>query len=576
MAGAAVNRGLGRRSIAAFAAVVTLGALAATTAPGAGSASARATTAYVDPALHSAVGTAKVIVQTTTAAAAAAAEKAVSWAGGQVTRQLPIIGGFSARVPATQIDRIARVPGVRAVSVDAKMHVQAAGGSTADLPSVYRKVTRADDLGSAGYNGQGVTVALIDTGVSPSPDLAGRVVTVTTDPLGLTTDSCENLSGSATCADEYGHGTFVAGLIAGNGASSGGEYVGAAPQARILSVKIAGADGSADVSNVLAAIQWVVSFKDTYGIRVLNLSLGTDSAQSYHYSPLDYAVERAWQSGITVVVAASNRGPNPGTISKPADDPYVLTVGAIDDKGTSGLGDDVLPDFSSRGPTAADGFAKPDVVAPGAHVVSLDAAGSAVSTNFPSNMPAPYRRGSGTSFATGIVSGLIADMLSANPAMSPDRVKFALMSTARPDASSDPMAVGAGIVDGYAAALSAPAGLANQGLTPGNGLGSIDADRGSVDVSVAGSSGSLTLLNGTLLTAQLTLFDPLAYTTDPWTGNSWYGNSWYGNSWYGNSWYGNSWYGNSWYGNSWYGVPDGNSWYGNSWYGGSWYGAWDQ
>src|SRR5207245_1877202 len=129
-----------------------------------------------------------------------------------------------------------------------------------------------------------------------------------------------------------------------------------------------------------AAIQWVVSFKDRYGIKVLNLSLGTDSTQTYRTDPLNYAVERAWDSGIVVVVSASNRGPGPATISKPGDDPLVITVGAVDDRGTPGLGDDELPNFSSHGPTAADGLAKPDLVAPGGHIVSLRAPGSAIDT----------------------------------------------------------------------------------------------------------------------------------------------------------------------------------------------------
>ncbi len=428
--------------------------------------------AALDPALRSVHGTVSVIVQ----GAGEAARRAVSWMGGRVTHDLPLIDGFSAEVPAGDVGRIASVPGVRAVSLDGTMHVQAAGGSDPDsLPSVYRKVVRADDLAAAGGNGQGVTVALIDTGVTPMPDLAGRIVQVTTDPLGLTTASCVDFTASSSCDDEYGHGTFIAGLIAGNGSSSGGQYVGTAPGARILSVKIAGRDGSADVSDVLAAIQWVVSFKDSYGIKVLNLSLGTDSTQSYRVDPLNYAVERAWQSGIAVVVSAANRGPAAGTISKPADDPYVITVGATDDMGTSGLGDDTLPNFSSRGPTAADGLAKPDVVAPGAHLVSLAAPGAAITSLFPPGMPAPYRRGSGTSFATAVVSGVVADMLSLQPGLTPDRVKFELTSTAHAtNASSDPMAIGSGVVDGYAALFDAPAGLADQGLTPGDGSGSIE------------------------------------------------------------------------------------------------------
>src|SRR5262249_4290313 len=157
--------------------------------------------------------------------------------------------------------------------------------------------------------------------------------------------------------------------------------------------------------------------------------------------PLNYAVEKAWDAGITVVVAASNRGPDPATISKPGDDPLVITAGAVDDMGTPALADDELPDFSSRGPTAADGLAKPDVVAPGAHVVSLRAPGSAIDTQFPTYVDGSYRRGSGTSMATGVTSGAVALMLSANPNLTPNAIKYALTTSARSVASSDPMAV---------------------------------------------------------------------------------------------------------------------------------------
>jgi serine protease AprX len=174
--------------------------------------------------------------------------------------------------------------------------------------------------------------------------------------------------------------------------------------------------------------------------------------------------------------------------------------------------------------------------------------------------------------ATGVVSGSVALMLQANPTMSPDRVKYALKATARAAASSDPMAVGAGVIDAFAAAYAAPAGTANGGLSRSNGLGSLDASRGTVDISI--NTVPNTILSG-LLTAQNLLWNPLLYTTTSWTGTSWYGTSWYGSSWYGTSWYGTSWYGTSWYGSSWYGQPEGTSWYGTSWYGSSWYGAWE-
>ncbi len=536
-------------------------------APTAGGTAHSPLTAVVDPALRAAHGTVGVIVSGTRAV-----ESAVVREGGSITHDLPIINGFSAKVPASDIPLISRMPGVTAVTLDRAARVQSTPGSTNNIPSVYKQVVRGDKLAKSGGDGTGVTVALIDTGVTPLPDIANSLVTVTTDPLGQVSAQCINMTDEPTCNDSYGHGTFMAGIIAGNGAASAGKYVGMAPNAKVLSVKIAGATGASDVSTIIAAIQWVVSFKAQYGIDVLNLSLGTDSTQSYSVDPLDYAVERAWQSGIVVNVAASNRGPSSATISDPANDPFVVTVGAIDDKGTAGFGDDVLPNFTSRGPTS-DGMAKPDVVAPGAHIVSLAAPGASITTQFPPSMAAPYRRGSGTSMATAVVSGLVAQMLSLQPALTPDRVKYELMSTAHPDASSDVMAVGSGVVDGSAALAAAP-GLANVGVPPSTGTGSIAASRGTIGVQLDDSAN--TVLNGsTNLTAQLTTWDPTTLS-GPWTGGSWFGGSWFGGSWFGGSWFGGSWFGGSWFGGSWFGQPDSTEDYGGSWFGGSWFGAWDQ
>ena len=572
MAATATSRS---RSLSALLAAALL-----TTIVGSTNAHTGAVAAFVDPAIRSVHrGTVHVIVQRSQPTDAA--ERGIVRLGGHVTRPLWIVDGFAADLPARSVPKLAHVPGVRAVTFDAPVHVM---GSVypATPTSAYPKVVRSSTLNDNGYTGAGVTVALIDTGIANVPDLAGRVLPVTDDITGAVT-SCENLSGESNCNDSYGHGTFIAGLIAGNGASSGGKWVGAAPEANLVSVKIAGRDGSSDVSNVLAAIQWTVSFKDRYGIRVLNLSLGTNGTQSYHTDPMNYAVERAWAAGIVVVVSAGNLGPNAHTISKPGDDPFVITVGAIDDRGTPGLGDDELPNFSARGTTAADGISKPDIVAPGAHVVSLRAPGSAIDTQFPNYVDGSYRKGSGTSMATGVVSGSVADILDANPTWTPDRVKFALAATARPDASSDPQAVGAGVIDANAAATAAPDGLANQGLQRGTGLGPLQLSRGTVQVSA--NTLIPTVLQGAT-TAQLVLWDPVGYTTGDWNGYSWYGYSWYGYSWYGYSWYGYSWYATSWYGStwsqgySWYGasmngVPDGYSWYGYSWYGSAWYGAWE-
>src|SRR3954447_11604013 len=262
----------------------------------------RSPAAVVDPALRTVHGTVGVIVT-----GARSTEQAVVKAGGTITRELPIIGGYAAKVPANDISTIARVPGVRAITYDRPTYVQSAPGSTNNIPSVYKKATSGDKLAGVGGNGFGVNVALIDTGVTALPDIANSLVSITPDVLGLGNQSCLNLAGDATCDDLYGHGTFMAGIIAGNGSASGGKYVGMAPGAGIISIKVAGATGASDVSTLIAALQWVVQNKATYNIRVLNLSLGTDSTQSYTIDPLDYAVEKAWQAGIVVNVAASNR-----------------------------------------------------------------------------------------------------------------------------------------------------------------------------------------------------------------------------------------------------------------------------
>jgi serine protease AprX len=552
-----------------MAAFVGAALLTATTGSDAAGGGSRAT---LDPALRGAHGVVSVIVQ-----GSRDVERAVRGLGGRVTHELPIIGGFSARVPANDLDTIARLPGAAAISLDRPTHVQSGPGSTDALPSVYRTVTGADSLNTMGARGQGVTVALIDTGVTWSvPDVSSALQPVVTSALPGGTVNCVNLTDDGTCDDLYGHGTFMAGLIAGTGASSNGAYVGMAPAAKILSVKVAGASGSSDVSTLIAALQWVVLNKATYNIRDLNLSLGTDSTQPYALDPLDFAVEKAWQAGIVVNVAASNRGPAAGTISDPANDPFVITVGAIDDKGTKTLRDDVLPNFSSRGPTASDGLAKPDVVAPGAHLVSLAAPGATITTQFPSTMPAPYRRGSGTSMATAVVTGLVADLLSAQPALSPDRVKYMLTATARPDASNDPMAVGAGVVNGVAA-LTAPPGLANVGVNPSLGTGSLAASRGTVAVAL--DDASQTVLNAQSGDAQTTLASVAGGSASgaSWWGTSWWGTSWWGTSWWGTSWWGTSWWGTSWWGATMNGSPDpATDDYGTSWWGGAWYGAWDQ
>jgi serine protease AprX len=494
------------------------------------------------------------------AADAWAAGAAVEAAGGRVTRDLWIVNGVAAEVPVAALDALRAQPGIVDVSNDDAVQVQANPSPLHSATAVYPKVVGADHLWREGINGAGVSVAVVDTGVKPVADLAGRVI------AGIDFSSEDD-----PFEDGFGHGTFVAGLIAGNGASSNGAYKGVAPNANIVSIKIAGRDGAADVSHVLAAVQWAVSFKDDYGIRVLNLSLGTDSTQTYHLSPLNSAVERAWDAGIVVTVSSSNAGPGAGTVTKPGDDPLVVTVGALDDNGSPGRGDDVMAGFSGEGPTAADGLNKPDLVAPGRSVIGLRAPGSKIDAAYPSSrVGTAYFKGSGTSFSTAVTSGSVALLLQREPALTPDQVKARLLSTAAAGPVGNVNVDGQGSLDTYAAAHAGTFDSANQGVPRSLGTGSLELDRGSLDVKIQ-TGFILNPLLGLLLpvfellvdnlTAQNVVFDQAEYLTSEWSGNRWYESQWDGNRWYATAWEGNRWYGNRWYDNSW----SGNRWYATAW-----------
>jgi serine protease AprX len=521
--------------------------------------------AAVLPATASTAGpTRSVIVQ---GASEAAVRAAVAAHHGTVTQDLWIVSAVAADIPESELAALRAEPGITQITDNGPVHVQAAHPSPVHSASaVYPKVVGADHLWTEGVDGEGVTVAVVDTGITPVADLAGRVI-----------GGIDFSGGDDPYNDEFGHGTFVAGIIAGNGASSNGAYKGVAPKAKLVSVKIAGRNGASDITNLLAAIQWTVSFRQQYGIRVLNLSVGgTDAIQPYLLSPLNAAVEKAWDAGLVVTVSASNNGDDPGTISKPADDPLVITVGALDDKGTPGQGDDVMAGFSGVGPTAADGLTKPDLVAPGRSVISLRAPGSKVDSSYPgSRVGSAYFKGSGTSFSTAVASGSAALLLQGEPGLTPDQVKARLLGTAAPGPVGNPNVDGHGSLDTYAAAHAGTFDSANQGVTRSVGTGSLQLDRGSLQVQIQTGwildpiFGLLTpvfkLVLGTL-TSQNETFDQVAYFASEWTGNAWYDSQWSGNAWYGNAWYGNAWYGNAWYGNAWYG----NAWWGNAWYAAAW------
>jgi serine protease AprX len=317
-----------------------------------------------------------------------------------------------------------------------------------DLRVAYPHAVNAVDAWDEGVSGEGVTIAVIDTGVDRGKDLRDSLE-----------DSLNFSSTERRSNDSNGHGTWVAGIIAGEADA----YTGIAPNAQVLSLKVADREGVALVSDVIIALQWAVDHRDEYGIRVVNISLISSVVDSYRQDPLDAAVEQAWFHGIVVVVAAGNFGGQQSAVDRaPANDPYVITVGAFADGGTAETADDASVDWSSRGWTV-DGYAKPEVIAPGDEIVSaLSNRGSYLAKAFPEAVvDGRYLRLSGTSSSAAIVSGVVALMLEEEPNLTPDQVKYRLMQTGV--AMEDSLAPR---VDAFAAVYATTLGEANDDATP--------------------------------------------------------------------------------------------------------------
>ena len=341
--------------------------------------------------------------------------------------------------------------------------VQAAVYSTANLASTYVKAIGADRVWTEGpsyLTGNNVRIAVVDSGIAEHADLKSgaqsRIVArVNFGPTSSTPD------------DDYGHGTHIAGIMGGNGARSAGKYMGVAPDAKFVDVKVTDDRGAGSTSNLVNGLQWVLNNKNTYNIRIVNLSINSSVPDSYLTSPLSAAVEILWFNGIVVVVSAGNAGG--GKLNPPANDPFVITVGATDDQGTASTTDDTLAKFSSYSITD-DGFAKPDLVAPGRNLVSLlSADDNNLATNHPDYKLAGaegtyYYKMSGTSMAAGVVTGAIALLLQKEPTLTPDQVKYRLLNTAKPFSTGESCAAGAGYVDIYAATHTATTASANTGL----------------------------------------------------------------------------------------------------------------
>ena len=436
--------------------------------------------------------------------------------------------------------------------------------------------------------GAGIGVAVLDSGVSPVKGLDGPGKVINGPDL-----SFESQARNLRHLDTFGHGTHMAGIIAGQDPAgvTGTRFSGVAPGARIISVKVASADGASDVSQVIAGIDWVVAHRRDPGlnIRVLNLSYGTRSVQPAQLDPLAYAVEKAWESGIVVVVAAGNDGFSAPNVTMPAADPDIIAVGAADPRGTDTRTDDTVADFTNRGNAARH----PDVLAAGRSVVSLRSPGSYIDRTYPAARLAlsadpeqRFLRGSGTSQAAAVVSGSVALLLQQRPDLKPDQVKKLLMSTADPIAGGDAYAAGAGQINLARAARTVKSSHQQVNL-PATGLGSLEAARGGAYVYDSVSGAPLTgerdifgrpwnAAGWALASGQQKSWNGGSWNGSVWTGTAWSATApanqtwapatWTGRSWSGTTWAGRSWSGATWSGRSW----SSQTWTGRSWSGRSW------
>jgi serine protease AprX len=546
--------------------------------------------------------TVRMIVQANSLTQAA---QAVTANAGQVVANIDIINAVVANVPQANLAALAQAPGVLHAQRD--QPVQTAGNSQGEPEAGdFAYEVGADQVWASGNLGQDVTVAFLDTGIDPTfislrkgpglRDLDNRLLAYYDVPSKkLYTQPRLLLSPG----DPNGHGTHVAGIV-GNSQHEPGDrsaYRGIAPQADLVAVRVLDETGVGSYSNVLQGLNWVVQNKDRYHIRVLNVSMYATPVAPYWADPYNLAVMAAWKAGIVVVASAGNGGPAPLSIGVPGNTPYIITVGAFTDNYTpDDFGDDYMPPFSATGPTL-DAFVKPDLIAPGAHVVSLMRPDTYLAKHYPDNkVRGSYFKMNGTSMSAAVVSGVVALMLHQDPTLTPDQVKYRLAMTARPQFSERTGEAAYSIWQQGAGRVWAPdavfksniVGSANQGMD-------LAAD-----------------LAGTAHYEGWSFFDPTTNEFrirgdgyNSWSGgyNSWSGgyNSWSGgyNSWSGgttnwsggfnswsdgyNSWSGgyNSWSGgyNSWSGgyNSWSGGY--NSWSGgyNSWSGGysSWSGGYN-
>jgi serine protease AprX len=428
--------------------------------------------------------------------------------------RLPQIGGIAAEVRADRLQSLASEPGVVRVALDPKMRLVTSGpDASSGPPSVFTQSIGAQNLWFQRDTGRGVAIAVLDSGIQTHEDFDTPTRIVHSERFN---------KGASSNADQLGHGTWVAGIAAGDGSASSGRYVGVAPNASIVNLKVSDDTGAAYASDIIQALGWVAANHSRFNIRVVNLSFVSSLAEGYATNLLDAAVEMVWHSGVVVVVSAGNQGANTEQYA-PANDPYVLTVGATDDAATPTVQDDLLASFSSFGLTQ-DGFAKPDIVAPGRHIVgTLANTGAALAKQYPSKLVGTrYIQLSGTSASAPVVSGAVALLLHAHPELAPDQVKWLVQHSAQ-RVNGDPHGVGAGEIAIDQAKRLADVGRidrANRGLIPNRLIG----------LAYLASTGS-SAVNWDNVSWDSVSWDSVSWDSVSWDSVSWDSVSWDSVSW---------------------------------------------
>ena len=449
------------------------------------------------------------------------------------TDKLKLVGAVSLSLPAKWVAKLSQVPGL-IVTPDSLVKVS--GGI---LPTALTKVTSTQlwpyESGNAflwpgdlsTFLGKAPAIAIVDSGVQSRSDFGDRLVA----SVNLSTIAGNTANDAGALDDKRGHGTFVAGIAAGGAP----DLAGAAPGAPIVSIKVMNDQGMAKTSDVIAACQWILDNKNKYNIRVANFSLHAGYSTNFYRDPLDQAVEKLWFNNVVVVAAAGNYGTADGpsgVLYAPGNDPFVITVGAVDLGSSPRANDDSVAPFSAYGYTR-DGFYKPDVAAPGRYMVGPIPAGSTITQLKPGNMVGSDRiQLSGTSFAAPIVAGTAASMLARHPDWTPDQVKGALMRTARAVRNGNPKAAGLGEITASRAVLTTVTPNPNQGLEQFVSLGTGQPVFDAMSWASAARAS-------------------MSWNSRSWTDQSWSDQSWSDQAWNAMSWTDMSWSSMSWTDMSW-------------------------